>query len=309
MAPNTAPKTAGATLAAICAAARARLHAAGIDGAALDARLLVAHALGWSVADLIRAGDRLPTPAEAAAIAAAVDRRAAREPLAYITGRREFRSLPFRVTPATLIPRPDSETVIETALRLCRWPAPLILDLGTGSGCLLLALLHALPAARGIGVDLSEAALRVARDNAAALGLADRAGLVGGDWAEAIGGRFDLIVCNPPYVAAGDHARLAPEITAHEPALALVAGADGLDAFRLLLPALPALLAPRGLALVEIGCGQRAAVEALVCTQKLSVTAAAFDLGGICRVLGLEAVASGAKKAWKATGSRLLSDA
>jgi release factor glutamine methyltransferase len=290
------------------ARARATLAGAGIESAALDARLLVAHALGWSVADLIRAGDRLPTPAQARAIAAAVARRADREPLAYITGRREFWSLEFRVTPATLIPRPDSETLVETALRLAPSPAPAVLDLGTGSGCLLLALLHALPRAHGVGLDRSEAALRVARLNADGLGLAARAAFVCSDWADAIGGRFDLIVCNPPYVATSDHALLAPEITAYEPATALVAGADGLDAYRRLLPALPALLAPGGQALFEIGCGQRAAVEALVCAQELQLAAAVLDLGGICRVLVVQAISGGVKTSWKATGSRLLSE-
>lgn len=294
------------TIADAVAGARVTLAAAGIETAALDARLLVAHALGLAVAQTIGRRERALSSDQAHTIAALVARRAAREPLAYITGHREFWSLDFRVTPATLIPRPDSETLIEASLRLLANPAPLILDLGTGSGCLLLALLHALPQARGIGLDRSEAAIAVAQHNAAALGLAGRAGFVCADWAAAIAGRFDLIVGNPPYVRNSEYAGLAPEITRFEPAPALLAGADGLDAYRRLLPALPALLAPEGLALLEIGAGQAAAVAALLRAQGLCRMEEIRDLSGTCRVLAARAVAAGAKRAWKATGSGLL---
>ncbi len=273
------------TIAQAVSVARARFARAGIASAALDARLLVAYALNVSVAHTLAERDRPLDPRQAAAIAAVVTRRCAREPLAYITGHREFWSLNFRVTPATLIPRPESETVVETAVRLCPTTAPLILDLGTGSGCLLLSLLHTWPDAHGIGVDRSAAALAVARSNAVALGLGPRARFVCADWTTGVHGRFDLIVCNPPYVAATDYRGLAPEITAFEPAGALLAGDDGLEAYGRLAPGLLSLLAPGGLALLEIGAGQAPAVEALLCAQGLHRAGAFRDLGGICRVL------------------------
>ena len=187
--------------------------------------------------------------------AALVERRAAHEPVAYITGRREFWSLDLAVTPATLIPRPDTETLIDLAVRhLPPDAAPAVLDLGTGSGALLLAALSQWPAAWGVGIDLSAAAVAVARANAHRLGLADRAAFVVGNWATAIAGRFDLILVNAPYVATGEP--LPREVAEFEPTSALRAGPDGGDAHRAIVPTLGALLAPGGLALIEIGASQ-----------------------------------------------------
>ena len=228
------------------------------DSARLDAELLMAHALGVSRSTLFlqRMGDAVPPD-----FAALVARRAAHEPVAYIRGYQEFWGLPFRVTPAVLIPRGDSETLVEAALA-ARPDAGRVLDCGTGSGALLLAVLHDLPLARGIGIDRSDAALAIARRNAAALGLATRADLRPGDWtrpgwADGLG-RFDLILANPPYVE--EAAELSPSVRGHEPAGALFAGPEGLDDYRLLIPQLPALLAPGGVALVEIGHTQAGAV-------------------------------------------------
>jgi release factor glutamine methyltransferase len=215
----SAPETARAAL----RRAEARLAAAGIDNARLDARLLVAAALGAEPGAL-----RVPALAEHRALDADESRRLdeflarrieAREPVSRILGRREFWSLEFRLSPAVLDPRPDSETLVEAALALFpETNAPLrVLDLGTGSGCLLLAVLHERPRATGLGIDASEAALAVAADNAGRLGLAARSEFRGGDWASGLAGRFDLILCNPPYIAETERAALAPEVARHDP--------------------------------------------------------------------------------------------
>ena len=193
-------------------------------------------------------------------------RRLRREPMAYILGEREFWSLPLRVSPAVLVPRPESETVVEAALEsIADRAAPLrILDLGTGSGCLLLALLSELPHASGLGIDRSAAALAIARANAERLGLADRAAFREGDWGYGLAGPFDVIVSNPPYVARTDARNLAPEVFAFEPQEALFAGADGLDAYRALAPDCARLLAQDGVTCLEIGQGQGASVAAIL---------------------------------------------
>lgn len=223
-----------------------------------------------------------PRAIDAERFAALVARRAAHEPVAYLTGHRAFWSLNLAVTPAVLIPRPDSETLIVVALAQAP-DARRILDLGTGSGALLLAALIDRPSAFGIGVDRSAAALAVARANAAAHGLADRSAFLVGDWATALTGRFDLILANPPYVRAD--ADLAAGL-AYEPAAALFAGNDGLDAYRALIPDLPRLLTPSGLAVVEIGHDQAHPVCALALQAGLS-TAIAQDLAGRDRALAL----------------------
>jgi release factor glutamine methyltransferase len=192
-------------------------------------------------------------------------RRLRHEPVAYILGHQEFFGLDFRVSPAVLIPRGDSEVVVEVALA-ARPEARRVLDCGTGSGALLLAVLSRLDWARGIGVDKSEAALAIARANATRLGLNDRADMVRADWrrpgwADALGGRFDLILANPPYVETG--AELALSVRAHEPHSALFAGAEGLDDYHILIPQLPELLTPDGVAVVEIGATQAEAVTAI----------------------------------------------
>ncbi len=258
----------------------ARLATAGIEEPRREARLILAAAHGTDAAGLLareQVEERLYAPLLA--------RRAAREPLAYILGRKEFWGLEFAVSPATLIPRPDSETLVEAALAL---PAPgRVLDLGTGTGCLLLAVLHERPGALGLGIDRSAPAAALAAQNARALGLADRAFFAAGDWAAAVNGSFDLILSNPPYIPAGDLANLMPEVTGYEPASALDGGADGLAAYRAILAELPRLLAPNGTAVLEIGVGQEVSVTELATKAGFNCAIRA-DLGGIPRAVILK---------------------
>lgn len=255
------------------------------DTSRLDAELLMAHALGVTREDLLlrRLEDEAP-----AGFDALVERRLAREPVAYITGRRAFWTIDLEVGPGVLIPRPDSETLIEAAVERCGESGPgRVLDLGTGPGTLLLAALAQWPRATGLGVDASEAALAYARRNAGRLGLADRAEFRLGDWGEGVEEQFDLILCNPPYVEAG--APLAPDVARWEPAEALYAGGDGLDAIRALAPRLARLLAPGGAACVEIGAGQSAAASATMAAQGFTICTRP-DLKGVsrCMVLTLD---------------------
>lgn len=272
------------------AAARA-LAAGGVELPALEARLLVGHALALPREALLAEADRRLSAAEASAVDGLVARRRRGEPSAYITGEREFWSLPFMVSPDVLIPRPDSETVVETALTHLGDPGrPLrILDLGTGSGCLLLALLSECHKAFGVGLDRSQAALRVARANAARLGLASRSAFVCGDWGGSLGsGRFDVIVANPPYIDAQSLLRLDPTVRCFEPTGALCGGADGLEAYRQLAPQLPRLLIPAGFAVIEIGEGQRQAAGSILGAHGVTAFGVGRDLGGRerCLVLG-----------------------
>ncbi len=213
-------------------------------------------------------------------------RREAHEPLALIVGHREFWSLDFVVSSATLIPRADSETLVEAALAAFagRPPPRRVLDLGTGTGCLLLAVLSEFPAAFGIGVDRVPAAAALAARNAAALHLADRTGFLCGDWADALDARFDLVLCNPPYIATAEIGRLMPEVADFEPLSALDGGADGFAAWRRLLPALPRLIGESGVAVMELGAGQAPMAADLARRAGLAGTAVA-DLGGIPRAL------------------------
>ena len=257
----------------------------GTDTARLDAELLMAEALDCTRSEMFLRRMQDPAPGEYAKLIA---RRAAHEPVAYIRGHQEFFGLGFRVTSDVLIPRGDSEVLVEAAL-LARPDARRVLDLGTGSGALLLALLSELPEAEGLGIDRSVAALSVATGNARALGLADRAQLHLGDWTQpgwSDGlGTFDLILANPPYVE--DTAELPASVRAFEPAQALFAGPDGLADYRVLLPQLPGLLAPAGIAMVEIGSSQAEAVTALAAQSGL-VAALHQDLGGRPRALELK---------------------
>ena len=251
------------------------------DTARLDAELLAASALGLSRQEMILAMPRLMAPEEGEALIA---RRLAHEPLAYIMGTRDFWTLSLRVTPDVLIPRADSETLIEAAIDVFgadRTPAR-ILDLGTGSGALLLAALDHWPDAIGLGVDASPAALAVARDNAQRCGMADRAHIRPGNWGADIDEQFDLILCNPPYIAMD--AALAPDVRDHEPARALFAGADGLDDYKILAGQLGALLAPDGVAIFEIGYDQGETAAALFREQGFAV-GLRHDLAGHARAL------------------------
>ena len=263
------------------AAAAARLSAAS-DTPRLDAELLMAQALGVEREALLLS--RLDDPAPDG-FEPRVARREAGEPVAYITGRRAFWTVELEVGPGVLVPRPDSETLIEAALAHFGREGPrAILDLGTGPGTLLLAALDQWPGARGLGVDASEAALAYARRNAERLGLADRAELRRGDWAHGLKGPFDLILCNPPYVEAG--APLPRDVAEWEPHAALFAGADGFDDYRRLAPVIGPLLRQSGIACVEIGAGQADAVGALFAAHGLRVARRA-DLGGHVRCLML----------------------
>ncbi len=252
-------------------AAAQTLRAAGKATPELDARLLLTHALGLCHEDIIRQADRELQGPELAALARLLQRRLDGEPVSRILGQREFYGRPFVLSSAVLDPRPDSETLIEAALSLLRPPgqpplsaAPRILDLGTGSGVLLLTLLAEITSASGIGTDISPAALEVARDNAARLGVEDRASLVRTHWAQGINERFDLIISNPPYIPQADLSTLSDEVRLFDPPQALDGGVDGLEAYRALLPEAARRLRPDGHLIVEIGADQATAVMSLM---------------------------------------------
>lgn len=255
------------------------------DTPRLDAELLMAHALGIDRQALLLDSSRYEVPESFVQLVA---RRMGNEPIAYIVGYRDFWTIRVEVGPGVLIPRPDSETLIEAAIALARgreadWPRT-ILDLGTGPGTLLLAALDAFRGATGLGVDASEQALAYARDNAEALGFAARTTFRAGDWAAGLDGAFDLILCNPPYIA--DDEALMPDVADHEPAEALFAGADGLDDYRRIMPDLPRLLAPGGAAILEIGHQQRISVSQLAEAAGFAA-ACRRDIGGRDRALVL----------------------
>lgn len=242
-----------------------RLRAAGVETPELDARLLVMEAASVGRAALIADDRRALANDEAWRLEAMIARREAREPVAYILGRREFWSMEFETPHGVLVPRPDSETLVEAAIELCdNRPPRRIVDLGTGTGCLLVALLSAFPEAVGIGVDRSAAAVACARRNAARLGFGARAEFLEGDWFSPLEGEFDLIVSNPPYIADDEYAVLAPEILRYEPKGALVAGRDGLDAYKQILTGAGRCLTPKGAVLVEIGASQAEAVAKMI---------------------------------------------
>ena len=251
------------TIADAIRAAAERLCATS-DTARLDAELLMAHVLGVSRSQLLLLRMRDEAAPHAAGFDRLVERRAAQEPVAHLLGVQEFFGLEFAVTPDTLIPRGDSETIVQAALD-CAAQDARVLDMGTGSGALLLAFLHERPGARGVGIDASAAALAVASANGQRLGLAKRAQFVQANWLEAGWehdlGRFDLVLCNPPYVESD--ANLDPDVREFEPATALFAGPEGLDDYRAIVPQLGKLLVPGGVAIFEIGAGQAEAVGAI----------------------------------------------
>lgn len=259
---------------------------AGTDdrSASLDARLLLAHALAIDPGE-IAIRDELPMADDLIATANEMaERRLRGEPVARIIGEKEFWSLPFRLSPATMVPRPDTETLVESVLdrlgREGRRNDPLtLIDLGTGSGCILLALLSELPNANGIGVDLAKEAVITARNNAVRLGLGGRARFVAGNWTRAIAGRFDVIVANPPYVDREALPALPREVIGFDPRMALDGGSEGLAPYRLIIPDLPRLLAPHGIAALEFGPRQGGAIAELAAAVDLS-TEIRLDLAG-----------------------------
>lgn len=270
---------------------RACLVKAGIASGSLDADLLLAHVLKLDRVGLVLARDRLLTTEELAAYRGLLQRRAAHEPVAYILGEREFHGLSFRVGPHTLIPRPDSETLVDTVLEhLPDKTKPLrLLDLGTGSGALLISLLACLPNAIGTGTDLSEEALDIARHNARLLNDSARVCFRQGNWFEALPeqvGRFDIIISNPPYIPTKDMADLMDDVRDYEPALALDGGEDGLSCYRRLIRAAPDFLASDGLIAFEVGQGQAEAVCSLLSEAFAQAqTGVCYDLAGIARVV------------------------
>ena len=288
--PGATDHFAGQTIETVRRALVKRLLAAGIETAELDARMLVGAALDLDLTGLIAQAARRVAAAEAEQIEDFADRRSQGEPVARILGRKEFWGLSLKLSAATLVPRPDTETVVELALDTLRTlPADRALriaDIGTGSGAILLALLREWPDAIGAGTDISLLALQTARRNAADLGLASRALFVACDYAAALSGPFDLIVSNPPYVRSSDIAALATEVRDHDPLAALDGGADGLDAYRALIPQAARLLKDGGALIVEAGRGQSGEIEALMTAAELSVEhPPKTDLSGIPRAI------------------------
>jgi release factor glutamine methyltransferase len=279
----------GLTLAQARRALARQFRAADLETAELDARVLIGHALGLDHAGLISAAAQPLSAANATQIESLARRRLVGEPVARITRLREFWGLPFIVTADVLVPRPETETVVETALALTgpdRTAAPRILDIATGSGAILLALLSELPNAQGAGTDIDQAALGVARRNAVQLGLADRAEFIASSYGAAIRGRFDLVVSNPPYIASSEIATLAREVRDHDPRHALDGGTDGLNAYRAIAADAMRLLAPGGFLVLEIGQGQENDVAQLLTNAELALRGEPRrDLAGIARVL------------------------
>lgn len=282
---------AGVTIALACEIAAKAFRECGIDNALTDARVLTAHALNLSRAKLLAQTDRELEPREIDAISARAVRRLKREPVSRIIGSREFWKLRLQIDPNVLDPRPDTETLVEVALdwistRGLRHETLRILDIGTGSGALLLALLSELPKATGVGTDISADALSIAHANASKLGFADRASFVACDIATDLPGPFELMVSNPPYIRSAEIEMLAPEVRDYDPRLALDGGADGLNAYRAIAADARRLLAQRGRLIVELGQGQAEAVQALFTQAGLTIEESPRrDLAGIRRAL------------------------
>ncbi|MGE0154411.1 MAG: peptide chain release factor N(5)-glutamine methyltransferase [Reyranellaceae bacterium] len=278
---------AGISLRQAIAETAQRLQACGIERPRPEARLLAAKALATTIEKIVADDARILAPAELQALRRLAALRAERRPMAQILGQREFFGRRFEVTPDVLTPRPDSETMIEAVLaQIADRDAPMrVLELGVGSGCLLLTLLAELKRARGLGIDVSGEALAVAGRNAAALGLSPRCELVQGDWSQPVCGGFDLLLSNPPYIPSAELAGLQPEVARHEPRLALDGGVDGLVFHRRLAEDGRRLLVPGGLLAVEIGAGQGDAVAGLLQEAGLAIRERRHDLAGLERCI------------------------
>ena len=265
----------------------AQLLQSGIDNPMMEARIMLAYILNVSTSYLVTNSNYVVEPGKIQALDQMMIRRCNREPLAYITGIKEFWGLNFAVDRNTLIPRPDSEILVEAALNFAKQlTEPIkILDLGTGSGCLLLALLYELPNASGIGVDQSLKALGVAQHNANQLQLSDRVQFIQDDWANSVNERVDIVITNPPYIKIADICNLAPEIKMYEPHQALFGGIDGLECYRKLLPRASQLLTDHGCLFAEIGQGQEDAINAIATHNKFELVKQHRDLQGIIRCL------------------------
>jgi release factor glutamine methyltransferase len=279
--------------------ARKALEAAGVESPVLDARMLLEVAVGVTRSAIVTDPYR-PVPDEAAAtLDALVARRAAREPLAHIIGRKGFWTLDLIVSPAVLTPRPDTETLVDLVVKArAGWPKQRVLDLGAGSGAIILALLSSWDDAEGVAIDASTDALEIARENAARIGLSERCAFVHADWTgplalDARPGLFDVIVSNPPYIASAEIDGLEPEVVRHEPRLALDGGADGLDAYRQIAPLIASMLKPNGLWAVEVGRGQADQVRGIAEAAGLMVNAITLDLNGVARVVSGGQVSGG----------------
>ncbi len=267
---------------------RLRFAAAGLDTPDLDARILVRHVLSLSDADLIT-GQAQATPAQLSALETAAARRLAGEPVSRILGFREFWGLRFKITPDTLDPRPDTERLVEMAVESMKDNPPRkILDLGTGTGCILLSLLSEFPEATGIGIDINQGAVDVSRENMESIGLSGRASFRQGNWTDSLTeseGPFDLIVSNPPYIPESAIESLAAEVRNHDPILALAGGKDGLDPYRILVTEIKKFLSPQGRAFFEIGQNQHADLARLVEESGLRLVRIGADYAGILRVV------------------------
>jgi len=274
------------TLVSLWTRVRDQLKAAGVDSPVLDARLLLEAGAGVSRLEIVTDPRRELTADQVAAVESLVRRREAREPIAHIVGRRHFWKLELTVTPDVLVPRPETEFVVEAALSaLAPKGETRVLDLGVGSGAILLSVLSERPEATGLGIDRSEAALAIAQRNAEDLGLQSRTQFRLGDWANELDERFDLVLSNPPYIASRDIETLQPEVARFEPRLALDGGHDGLDAYRAIIQALPRLLTENGAFALEVGFDQAEAVTEMAHAAGLSTSPPWMDLAGIPRVV------------------------
>ncbi|MFC3125938.1 peptide chain release factor N(5)-glutamine methyltransferase [Pseudoroseomonas globiformis] len=282
------PAGSASDIAAVLSDVSRRLGASGIEQPRLEARRLLAHVLGREPGELIGSSKEIMPPDAEQHLETLVSRREHREPLAFIQGRQGFWTLDLEVSRETLIPRADSEALIEAACVLELGPHPRVLDLGTGTGCLLLAVLSEYPGAFGVGVDLARGAAACARRNAKAHDLEARSAFFSGNWGDALAGLFDLVISNPPYIETASIPALMPEVVQHEPWSALDGGRDGLNAYRRIMEHLLRLLRSGGFAILELGQGQRSAVEALATGAGLHVQGCHADLGGHERALILK---------------------